>query len=728
MPACATVLIALSVCAQAAPISRTHETVALNRTQTRFNTLNASKTALKARAQNAPNWIALPIVTEEALKAGLKGGEGSQWPRALAISPTEPDFMMMATDVGGLYRSLNGGRSWQVCMVGWDSRGGNAFAIDPKNSSRIIGVGGNGNDFGNFNGLYLSTDKGASWKHTLPFAIGNDDRESLAYDPSSFNKTLGYCTVAYFDSRDQGLMKTIDGGLTWNVVNKDLSHCIVRVHPTKGFVYLASNENPGFGFYKSVDGGVTFQKKNAMYTLGLDVSPAAPDNVYLSRWDKIQVSNDGGETFHYIGTHWPTDGLTQGVPVSGITVSPVEPRNMACWIDAGNWRYDRFFSVDGGQNWKKSNFDNAAKWMGKTAVVGTPMPYNNRNGIWAWHPTKANVVFGIGGDWVTRSDDSGANFQYSSDGENAVMTGGSFNFSPTNPGSVFLSFQDYNGAFTLDNGRSWNYRDVSGNGWGGYEYGGYAIDEKVMWSGDAPSWGGPRRLKLSRDGGTTWTIQKDATGKEIVFGGADVSYSDPKNPNVAFASNWRSVDKGVSWKPMPDCDGVFTSNPTGDRELYGRKGDDIVRSSDGGATWTKAATISGGISDLAYDHKNKRFWIASQDVLKKWDNGVVSTVETPKDQYGSVRVSSVAVDPLDPNIVYAASHKDLYACNNAVVRSTDGGKTWSNLTVTTPLANDKIGGGPHEVQWLRVHPKTRELWVAGQCYGNWKIAPPSALR
>ena len=71
----------------------------------------------------------------------------------------------------------------------------------------------------------------------------------------------------------------------------------------------------------------------------------------------------------------------------------------------------------------------------------------------------------------------------------------------------------------------------------------------------------------------------------------------------------------------------------------------------------------------------------------------------------------------------AANHKDLYARNNSVARSADGGKTWTSLAFTPPL-NDASTGGPHEVQWPRVHPKTRALWAAGQCYGLWAFSPP----
>lgn len=673
-----------------------------------------------------PAWRAIPIVTAETLRAGFRGGEGAQVPRTLVISASQPDFLLMGTDVGGIYRSLDGGKGWQVCMSGWDSRGANAFAIDPRNARRIIGVGGNGNDASiPCNGLSLSVDQGASWRHVLPFAVGNDDRDSVAYDPASFDAQRGFCTVAYFDSRDRGLMKSTDGGETWQTVCKELSNGILRVHPTKGYVYLACNDNPSHGFYRSTNGGVSFQRTDDRYVTGLDVSPAAPEKVWISRWDKVQVSEDAGQTFHYTGTHWPTDGLPEGKPIRDLTVSPVEPRNMACWYDAGDWKWPRFYSTDGGDSWRESDFrrcGEAALPDGRR-VAGTPLPYNNRGGLWAYHPVVPGRVVSTGGDWVTRSDDAGASFAWSNDGENAVMVGGSFAFSAATPDVAFLSFQDYNGAFTLDGGKTWNYRDVSGNGWGGYEYGGFALSKEVMWSGDAASWGGARRLKVTRDGGKTWASATDAAGKPVVFAGADVSGGDPKDAAVGFASNWRTADGGKTWTAMPGCEGVFCANPGGERELYGRHGEDIVCSRDAGVTWAKVGTVPGGITDLAYDAAHRRFWVASQDVLKWWEGGVVTTVETPKDQYGGTRVSSVAVDPVHPEVVYAANHKDIYACNNSVVRSTDGGKTWRNLAVTTPLT-DTTSGGPHEVQWLRVHPGTRELWVAGQCYGMWALGAP----
>lgn len=678
--------------------------------------------ALVAEPSNPP-WQPVPIVAAATRAAGLRGGEGAQVIRALAVSPSEPDFLLLGTDVGGIYRSLDGGQHWQGCMAGWDSRGANAFAIDPRNARCLIGVGGNSGDASPYNGLYLSTDQGASWRHVLPLGPGNDDRESVAFDPASFDAKSGRCPVVYFDSRDGGLFKSTDGGEHWQIVNRNLSNGLLRVHPTKGYVYLGCNDAPRQGFYRSTDGGANFQRTDDRFVTGLDVSPAAPDSVWISRWDKVQISTDAGATFRYAGTHWPTDGLPEGKPIRDLTVSPVDPRHLACWYDAGNWQLHRLFTTDGGENWRESDFSRCTEARAENGhlVPGTPLPCNRRGGVWAYHPARANVVFGNGGDWATCSEDAGATFAWSNDGLNAVMVGGGFGFSTGTPDTIFLSFQDYNGAFTVDGGRTWNYRDVSGKGWGGYEYGGFALTRDVMWSGDAEAWGKPRRLKISRDGGATWAIARGPDHTEILWNGPDVSGGDPADPAVGFASNWRTADGGKTWQPLAGCDAVFCADPGGAHDLFGRNGEILVRSRDHGLTWQPVAgnaTIPGGITDLACDPAHGRFWIVSQDVLKRWENGGLTTVEIPKDQHSGVRVSSVAVDPVDPNIVYAANHKDVYSCDNAVVRSTDGGTTWTNLT-------HHLASGPHEVQWLRVHPRTRELWVAGQCYGVWKLPPPT---
>ncbi len=685
---------------------------------------SAKKLPRKAKAASpasaaAPRWERMPLRSPEDAKAGVTpGGEGAQVPRALVISRADPNFLLLGIDVGGLYRSLDGGKLWEQASVGWNARGANAFAIDPRNPRRALGAGGNSMDWGQTwgptpNGVYLSIDKAASWRHVLGALDGPGG--ALAYEPGSFDAAKGYCTVAYYTANLQALYRTDDGGATWAKVgpsplapNPDRGvPARLQTHPTRrSVVYVGGRD----GFFRSEDGGKTFAKTHNGEVHGLDVTNSAPDNVYISGSEGVLISRDAGRTFAPLASA----GLDRqnGKPVLNVKVSPADPKRMTCWIAGDHWKSVYFASHDAGATWQTWKYDNRLE----------PLPYNVREGLIAWHPTDPDVVFGLGGDWVTKSTDGARTFRWSNNGYNGVMLGGLFNFSAHTPKTVFLAFQDYNGAFTTDGGATWNYRDVSGKGWGGFCYGGHAVDDQVMWCGDAESWGSPRQLRISRDGGKTWTTPKGADGKPLVWAGSDVSFSDPTDASVLFASNFRSTDKGETWAAMPDCDSVYTDDAVS-HALYGRKGDTVVRSTDKGATWTKVADVAGGVSDLAFDGQKGRLYAASQDKLKAFAGGQWTTLDTPPDQYGSMRVTTVAVDPRAPSVLYVGGPKNVYASHTTVCRSTDSGATWTNLTPNKPLTGPNASG-PHEVAAIRVDPVTRWAWVNGQCYGMWRIAPP----
>jgi photosystem II stability/assembly factor-like uncharacterized protein len=659
-----------------------------------------------------PIWEAMPLVTQAAKNAGHHGGEGGQAIRTLVLSEADPALLMMGTDVGGIYRSLDGGDHWQLCMSGWNARGGNAFAIDPKAPDRILGVGANSNDFGPpSNGVYLSTDRGASWKQVLPRNDGNEwRRDSLAFDRHSFDPVKGFCTIAYFESRDGGLFKSTDGGVSWACVNKDRSGANMKLHPDKGFVYLADNSYFGHGFYKSSDEGKTFRKINENYTLELDVISSRPDSVYIARWDKLLVSDDAGESFHPVGKN---KGLPDAAPIQDIRVSPVDPKVMACRHGGKQW-WEKYvyYSHDGGDSWHPVTYDNSQAFL----------PFTQADENCAFSPKDAQLVYSTcAGGWIVKSTDGGKNYAWRSEGYNAIMVGASFGFSRSHPDAVFLAFQDYAGAATLDGGKTWTFRNAAGNGWGGFDYGGYTVDGKTLWCGDAPSWSGPRTLKVSRDGGVTWQAIKNADNKPVMLGGSDVSSSDPMDEHIFFASNDRSDDAGQTWKLMNGCDGVYTASPDG-KTLYGRHGKCVCSSVDHGLSWIDITTpLNGDIRDVAVDTAGRKCFVASDDRLHVFDNQAWVTIQTPVDQYNQTHLYTVAMDPSNPKLMYAGGPANLYASSATVIRSVDGGNSWSNLTANEPLKSFPGGYGPREVQWIRVHPVTHEAWASGECYGMWKL-------
>lgn len=264
-----------------------------------------------------------------------------------------------------------------------------------------------------------------------------------------------------------------------------------------------------------------------------------------------------------------------------------------------------------------------------------------------------------------------------------------------------------------------------------------------MWVGDADSWGGARLLSFSNDSGATWNYALNASGLPYIYEGADVSYGCPGNPAVGFASNWRTADGGATWANMTNATSVHTHDMSpsaaGSPRLFGLNAhaQTVVVSSDQGATWSKLfAWPSPNVVDIAYNWQTGAMLVADGNLWScapatggssSWSCSLINSI--PVDQWNATRTTSVAVDPANPTIVYLAQKKDIYLSWAPIARSLDGGATWASLLLDTPLGQtpDAPLQGPHEVSWVRVHPTTRYLWAAGECYGMWVAPPPAGM-
>ncbi len=670
------------------------------------------------------SWQAVPTVSKKQLDLGYTGGEGCQWPLYITYAYSDGNIAYFSTDVGGIYRSDDSGKTWQPCNVGIYCNGASGIAVDPTNADRVILIGGCGTD--GTTGLYMSVNSGKTFELRVDKYLSGyrDTRQQVAYDKSSYDSSINGCKIIYW-SRDTkkhesgkeldlspALYKSCDGGKTWDIINTDANISGAQLHcnPDNGAIY-AANSN---GTFRSTDGGKSFDKILDGECISIDVIITKPSNVYITKREGLFVSTDGGDTFNKVsGFGYPTDYPAH------FRVSPANPNNMVLINDMltgySQWSCDAYYSNDGGATWARAKRDMSGSFIG----------YGPRQGNFAWHPTEGGTCLSLGGDFIMKSTDSGATFKMSNDG----YTGGcwtQFSFNVNNPDLIAVSNQDYCGAFSTDGGATWtraafdSYYQISG----GYAYGAYMVDETTLLLIVKDTQNmfklGKNKLVIVRsdNGGKTYSSMGVAISGGCVTGALG-------DENIVFAGSYRSEDKGLTWTKMVDCTDVRSYDlQTGD--LYGKNGPYIVKSVDKGVTWQKLGDAKhDNIKDIAFDNTEKSVWalLADGTILRQYSNGSSSIITSLGDMEIKVTPRSIATDPKNGDVVYIACGVDVRKSKYGVLRSLDGGKTWQNTTKTPDNGVQGLEGGV-EAKFIRTNPVTGELYSIGGCRGMWKIKSP----
>jgi photosystem II stability/assembly factor-like uncharacterized protein len=606
---------------------------------------------------------------------------------------------------GGLYKTTDAGATWQ--MLGLEKVERIAkIALNPKNPdvALVAGLGALWGDSPD-RGLYRTTDGGKTFDKVL-YVNEKTGCADVAIDPE--NPDVCYAAMwefrrtAYsFNSggSGSGLYKSADGGKTWNKLTNtmpagDLGRVIVAIAPSKPNVVYAMIESKESGLYRSEDRGETWKKtSNALsvtarpfYFSCLYVDPYDPNRVYRPSF-QLGISNDGGRTFNgfnYGGGAHPdhhalwidpenpqhlllgTDGgvyssndrgvtwvQSRNLPLAQayrISYDFEAPYNVFCGLqDNGSWMTPHRTTAGGIQNknWEatgwgdgfaiirdrhnpdimyfESQGGNAIRRHIKSSESKPIKPFEeegakklrfNWNTPITQSPKNPRAIY-IGSQFVHRSSDHGDTWQRISPD---LTTNDSAKFDPQGSGGV-----------TADNTSAENHCTI-------FSIAESPLDEKIIWAGTDDG-----NLQCTADGGKTWTNTTPNLPATL-----------PKGTSVS------TVEPGHFDKAT--CYATFDNHTRGDMTSY------VFRTTDFGKTWKSLAddTLRGFAHVIREDLVNNNLLFVGTEMGMYCSIDGGASWARFKNGLPATPVRDIAIHPRDNDLIIGTHGRGLYIIDDLV--------------------------------------------------------------
>ncbi|MFN0156788.1 MAG: glycosyl hydrolase [Bacteroidota bacterium] len=304
-------------------------------------------------------------------------GESSYSIGCITLDPNNPHVVWVGSGENnsqrsvsygdGVYKSVDGGKSWKNVGLKRSEHIGK-IVIDPRNSD-IVYVAAQGPLWGpgGDRGLFKSTDGGATWdsvlyisKHTGVTDIAMDPRNPDVLYAASYQRRRHVWTLIN-GGPESAIYKSVDAGKTWNKLagglpGDDVGRIGLAISPVNPDMLFAIIELPNRkgGFYRSTDRGASWEKRNeyssgsAQYYSEIIPDPKDIDRIY-SMDVYLKVTDDGGKTFQNLGE------------------KAKHVDNHAIWINPHNTNH-YLVGCDGGIY---ESFDRAATWNFKANLPVT---------------------------------------------------------------------------------------------------------------------------------------------------------------------------------------------------------------------------------------------------------------------------------------------------------------------------------------------------------------------
>lgn len=295
--------------------------------------------------------------------------EGAYAIGVVELDPNNPDIVWVGTgennsqrSVGygdGVYKSMDGGKTWKNMGLK-DSGHISMIRIHPEDSDTVwVAAQGPLWNSGGDRGLYKTTDGGATWNRILDIDEDTGVNE-FVMDPadpdvivaSSYQRRRHVWTLIN-GGPGSGIHKTTDGGKTWRQLKTglpggDLGRIGLAMAPSKaGLIYaIVEADEKGQGVYRSTDFGESWEKRSGHMTTSpqyyneLYVDPNNADVVY-SVDTFTHRSNDGGKTWERLSLN------SRHVDDHALWIDPENSDHFYIGGDGGAYE-----TWDGGETWR----------------------------------------------------------------------------------------------------------------------------------------------------------------------------------------------------------------------------------------------------------------------------------------------------------------------------------------------------------------------------------------
>jgi len=291
---------------------------------------------------------------------------------ALAVGGSNPNVIYVGSGEGlqrpdlstgdGVYKSIDGGKTWKNTGIR-DGQQIAAIIVDPKNADRaFVAVMGHPYGANTERGVFRTLDGGGTWERVL-YKDENTGAMALAFDPSDaqtiyadlFESRHGPWENGSWEGKNSGLYKSTDGGATWKHLTKGLPSTdeglgrigfdVAPSEPKRLFAMV--DARGAGGVYRSDDGGESWKRINGerrLWGRGSDfaevkIDPKNADVLYVANTCSYR-STDGGKTFVAF------KGAPGGDDPHTFWINPDDTRIILLAGDQG-----ACISVNGGETW-----------------------------------------------------------------------------------------------------------------------------------------------------------------------------------------------------------------------------------------------------------------------------------------------------------------------------------------------------------------------------------------